>query len=274
MNTEKFSEAMSEIGSKYVDEAINYKQKAKRPGWIKWGAMAACICLIAVAVMTIPSFLRQQENNGVKVNEKAATQDLVAAPGILMLTAYAASPDGDIMTELPIDEEIIMQEGIEVPLNYNWSLAMSSRPGIPLKLSTPEYPDLIFEVLVDGGELLFWGAGDIKYLGSSYKAENDSTIYWTSMTQTEEGDFELYTENEAYINIIMREEKNIVGYAVVEIYKGGLEDEPSHTYYAKLLKSTSFPKVNGKYQNVSSEYVASEAERIKSEAQDKKGKIR
>ena len=30
MNTKKFSDAMSEIDSKYVDEALNYKKKMKK----------------------------------------------------------------------------------------------------------------------------------------------------------------------------------------------------------------------------------------------------
>lgn len=33
MNTKKFSEAMSELDSKYVDEALNYTKKAQKPGW-------------------------------------------------------------------------------------------------------------------------------------------------------------------------------------------------------------------------------------------------
>ena len=44
----KFSDAMSELDTKYVDEALNYKKKAKKPGWVKWGAMAACFAVIAV----------------------------------------------------------------------------------------------------------------------------------------------------------------------------------------------------------------------------------
>ena len=44
MNAKKFSDAMSELDTKYVDEALDYKKKAKRPSWIKWGAMAACFC--------------------------------------------------------------------------------------------------------------------------------------------------------------------------------------------------------------------------------------
>lgn len=55
---------MSELDNKYVDEAINYKKKAKKPGWIKWGALAACLCLVVVAVITVPSMLSPQESDG------------------------------------------------------------------------------------------------------------------------------------------------------------------------------------------------------------------
>ena len=44
MNAKKFSDAMSELDTKYVDEALNYKKKAKKPIWVKWGAIAACLC--------------------------------------------------------------------------------------------------------------------------------------------------------------------------------------------------------------------------------------
>lgn len=46
MNSKKFSEAMSELDSKYVDEAIHYKKKKnKKPFSIKLGAAAACLAI-------------------------------------------------------------------------------------------------------------------------------------------------------------------------------------------------------------------------------------
>lgn len=53
MNVKKFSDAMSALDTKYVDEALNYKKKAKRPTWVKWGAIAACLCLI-LCIAAIP----------------------------------------------------------------------------------------------------------------------------------------------------------------------------------------------------------------------------
>ena len=34
-----FPDAMSELDTKYVDEALNYKKKAKKPIWVKWGLL-------------------------------------------------------------------------------------------------------------------------------------------------------------------------------------------------------------------------------------------
>ena len=245
MNTKKFSEAMGEIDDKYVEEAIRYRATKKAKGlsskWIKRGAIAACLCVALVAGVLF----------------KTSAPDVVIAPGFLTVTAYAASSG----------EEITMQEGIELPTDYKWSLAMSSRPGLPLKLSVTEYDDLSFEVSVDGGTLLFWEGNKITYLGSSFNTGNDTTVYWTNLSQTGENDFERYMGTTAYINIVIHEEENIVGYAVVEISTNDLENEPAQTYSIKLLKSISFPKVNGEYQKITAEYVAAEMEQIKSETQ-------
>ena len=245
MNTKKFSEAMGEIDDKYVEEAIRYRATKKVKGlsskWIKRGTIAACLCVALVAGVLF----------------KTSAPDVVIASGFLAVTAYAASSD----------EEITMQEGIELPTDYKWSLAMSSRPGLPLKLSTTEYDDLSFEVSVDGGTLLFWESNKITYLGSSFNTGNDTTVYWTSLSQTGENDFERYMGTTAYINIVIHEEENIIGYAVVEISTNDLENEPAQTYSIKLLKSISFPKVNGEYQKITVEYVAAEMEQIKSETQ-------
>ncbi len=245
MNTKKFSEAMGEIDDKYVEEAIRYRATKKAKGlsskWIKRGAIAACLCVALVAGVLF----------------KTSAPDVVIAPGFLTVTAYAASSG----------EEITMQEGIELPTDYKWSLAMSSRPGLPLKLSATEYDDLSFEVSVDGGTLLLWEGNKITYLGSSFNTGNDTTVYWTNLSQTGENDFERYMGTTAYINIVIHEEENIVGYAVVEISTNDLENEPAQTYSIKLLKSISFPKVNGEYQKITAEYVAAEMEQIKSETQ-------
>ncbi len=52
MTTKVFSEALNELDSKYIEKAANYRVKKKRRAWIRWGAAAACICLVALAAIT------------------------------------------------------------------------------------------------------------------------------------------------------------------------------------------------------------------------------
>lgn len=62
MTSKKFSEAMGELDNKYVDEAINYKKKAKKPVWVKWGAIAACLCLV-ICAFAIPRLFEKPNDN-------------------------------------------------------------------------------------------------------------------------------------------------------------------------------------------------------------------
>lgn len=236
MNMKKFSDAMSELDTKYIDEALNYKKKAKSPGWFKWGAIAACLCITLVIGLLV----------------KTHTPNIVTSAGFLTITAYATSSN----------EAVTMEEGIEIPVNYNWTPSMSWLPGIPLELSVSEHPNIIFEISVDRGELILWQEDQIINMDSSFEAENGATIYWRTPSETESGNVELYKETQAHIDIIMREGENIVGYAVIGIYTDEAEQD---IYYAKLLKSVSFPKLNGNYQRITTEYIEAEIQRFKNE---------
>ncbi len=57
MNANKFSNALGNIGEKYVDEAVNYTPKRKKNAWVKWVSVAACFSLIAIGV-TIGNMFR------------------------------------------------------------------------------------------------------------------------------------------------------------------------------------------------------------------------
>ena len=56
MNIKKFEDAMNEIDEKYINEALEYKKKAKKPVYIKITAAAACFAaavLIGFSVKNI-----------------------------------------------------------------------------------------------------------------------------------------------------------------------------------------------------------------------------
>lgn len=47
MSTKKFSAAMNEIDNRYLEEAMGYQKKGKSIAWMKIGAIAACLVLVA-----------------------------------------------------------------------------------------------------------------------------------------------------------------------------------------------------------------------------------
>lgn len=78
MNAKDFSNAIGEVGEKYVTEAIIYQRKRKKHSWNKWIAAAACVCLILVGMF--PLFNNQPG----------------ASP--FVLTAYALESDNEVST--------------------------------------------------------------------------------------------------------------------------------------------------------------------------------
>ena len=260
MKKEDFCEVFGDINENYIQEA-RVNPKVRKPLWLKRGALAACLCLVVVTSFMVPRLMNSTDH------DKSPSSNILTAPGFLTLTASAASLDEDTTIESPSEETIIMQEGIEVPITYNWNPAMSSRPGIPLNLSAPGYQNTTFEVSVDGGELLLWEDNTIKHLPTPFYVENGTTIYWSSLSQSTSGSVETMELSPAYIDIVILEDTTIVGYAVVKIELDHLDSttKDPYTYYATLVKSVSFPKVNGSYQIITYEYVRMEMEQLESE---------
>lgn len=46
MTAKKFSEALGNISESYIDDALHYKAKKNPAVFIKWGMIAACLCLL------------------------------------------------------------------------------------------------------------------------------------------------------------------------------------------------------------------------------------
>ena len=81
MNSKKFSESMSELDSKYVDEAIHYKKKKnKKPFWIKLGTVAACLAIVIAVGGILAPF-----SGGMIVSAYAyGTNEEITAAGAVM----------------------------------------------------------------------------------------------------------------------------------------------------------------------------------------------
>lgn len=68
MNPKKFSEAVSELDSRYVDEALHYKKSKKKHSWIRWGTSAACLALI----IAVAAFIVNQAQNQIKLSDNSS----------------------------------------------------------------------------------------------------------------------------------------------------------------------------------------------------------
>ena len=87
MTTKLFSEAMSEVGDKYYEEAENYH--CQKHEWIKWSAMAACLTVMLFTALSVfPDYFHQQGTtppdnpNGVIVDNPIDTADDDTTPAI------------------------------------------------------------------------------------------------------------------------------------------------------------------------------------------------
>ena len=72
-----------------------------------------------------------------------------------------------------------------------------------------------------------------------------------------------YVNNPSFIDVIIRADNSIVGYCVIAIREINEDDgHPDREFSFELLTMVSFPKVDGKYQKVSYNYVQTQIEKI------------
>lgn len=253
--------------------------EAAAPRMLPWPVMAKRIAAVAAVVAILLAALLWP----------ASDENYVTGPGLLVVRAYAV--DEDNITDA---NSTILKEGVELPFEYYWCPAMSVGPsGVPLKfsLSEEEYPDksITFEIFLDGGSFLQpnpdfdwrdyinlpeWTEPDIPAnfeLSGHFTVENNEVLYWQPRTYVKDPitnetiDSFLPDGPSFYADIIIRADDHIVGYAVVEFFQydrkpyseGGI---PS--YSACVLVTASFPKVEGEYQNISTDYMSRLFEKI------------
>lgn len=243
MNVIKFSEAISQVDTRYVEEALRYQRTGRKRYGLRLG-IAACLCAAFILI---------------RIGNPSV--DLLLGPGLFSISAYALSPD----SENALPEECQMQEGVQLSEGYGWNPLMSSSPGLPLKLSMVDTENAAFDISTDSGRFLGCESGVVTDLGSEFRAENNTTVYWTSMEEENANAADPLKDapDKAYVAVVVRDKIHIIGYAVLKIELQGTEHQPVQNYYALLLKSVSYPKIDGRYQAVSEAYVSAEIEQVK-----------
>ncbi len=133
----------------------------------------------------------------------------------------------------------IVEKNEEIVELNSWFFT-SGIPNNAIKLKHPE-ENVKFELKADNG--VFWIVDTQEYLQMA-TVNNGDTVYWHLADNDKQ--FEI-----TYVDIIAKIDDNVVGYAVVKIFK----DNNSSDYEAELLKSVVFPRVGGEYQQVTQDQV-------------------
>ena len=71
------------------------------------------------------------------------------------------------------------------------------------------------------------------------------------------------TNDVHYVDVLVREQEHLVGYAVIKI-QSKITTVGGKAYFANVIKNTFYPKTNdGQYQTVSENYVREKIQEIK-----------
>lgn len=72
MTRKTISDAVTNISTEYIEKAADYTvaKKARKPVWVKWATMAACLCLVVVGALTIPNLQNEpQQGQGNNIQD-------------------------------------------------------------------------------------------------------------------------------------------------------------------------------------------------------------
>jgi hypothetical protein len=124
--------------------------------------------------------------------------------------------------------------------------------GVPNNVILVKHPNenAVFECKVINGRLYLMGPDYEKNLS----VKPGDKFRWVEFNESGP----LATHD--FVEIIIKIEENLIGYAVIEINRV----DPL-TYNAVVLKSVLFPQIDGEYQHISEEYVKTAIEKIEDE---------
>ena len=111
-----------------------------------------------------------------------------------------------------------------------------------------ENSNAIFEIKVYNGHIFGIGAG---FTRTTTLKVGEETSWQVIIEQSVDMD---------YVDIVVKVNKNIIGYVVIKINRVG---DSWLNYTPTILKSVTFPKVNGRYQKVTEEYVQQQIKQVK-----------
>ncbi len=131
--------------------------------------------------------------------------------------------------------------------------------------------NIIFSVTVDQGTLSMLSNSngvETVTVGETGTINTDGRIVWRNVTYIDSSKFNYDDIDEAFIDIIVKEDNHIIGYAVVRVYITSIPSQVNSSTYmevytGEILISSYFPKQNGEYQLIDDALITSLISKIK-----------
>ena len=108
MNAKKFSDALSALDGRYVEEAARYRRKHGQSFWVRWGAAAACLCLLAAG----GALLIQGRGRA------APDPQQVQIPNTILTVASAAEMEAYLDFKVPVLEKEVEAYSVFISDGY------------------------------------------------------------------------------------------------------------------------------------------------------------
>lgn len=239
-----------------TDVEAEWIEAANRPGVIVLRQIVTISATVAVVAIALFILLTTE------------TTRYVTSPNMLTIRGYALN-HGTISSE----NSAVMEEGIEFPLEFAWSQALSCSFGLPIHLfvtdETLVNSHITWEISVQDGEFYLDSTAvqdqisedtswlELAHLGNHFTVDNDTLIQWTNDTTIDASNIQIYGGESNYVDAIIRADGHIIGYAVIEI-RGFDVDEYTNQctrFLAVLIDSNYYPMVDGEFQDVSLAFV-------------------
>lgn len=182
--------------------------------------------------------------------------------GLLTISVGAVSNDSSVLPNVALEKDL------ELPGTFRWSPAYSYLPGIPLTLSVfgDEYDleKVYFDVTVDGGSFLKkLDTAQYKQIPLHTTLKNNATVYWHSWYNKSFSNVIDFEGDCAFADIIIYEEKTIIGYAVIGFRRHCVDNLPTISFSAILVESVMFSQEEIKQAPTTEEQIRKQIEEIK-----------
>ena len=250
---------MDDISESELESAMGFyhRKKKSRTMWRRATAAAVALVILVTALVFWP------------VNDEP---EIIAVPGVMKAYAYEVKDKKNVdFSKLGeytfVENRIKPGQSIWNPFS-NYELAITP---VINEANLQDYT-ITFEVTTEYGIIVGNYHNREKYkshadavMGKCATIENSETLYWEGYEPITGGDFSYsYTnpgEDTIYVDMVIRADMYIIGYAIFEIVP--VEGWDGLAYTGMLVYSAYYPMVDGQFQAVTEAFVRQEIENFK-----------